>query len=126
MRLIELRANKKSFHTVTFNQNGITVIAAIKETEDQKKTYNSVGKSLTIALIHFCLGSNSNKEFLKLEDWIFTLDFKIGSEEFTSIRSTINQKEIELNGEKYTLKEFNKILEEKLFRIKANTKYVTF
>lgn len=126
MRLIELRANKKSFHTVTFNQNGITVIAAIKETEDQKKTYNSVGKSLTIALIHFCLGSNSNKEFLKLEDWIFTLDFKIGSEEFTSVRSTINQKEIELNGEKYTLKEFNKILEEKLFRIKENTKYVTF
>ena len=53
MRLIELRANKKSFHTVTFNQNGITVIAAIKETEDQKKTYNSVGKSLTIALINF-------------------------------------------------------------------------
>jgi uncharacterized protein YydD (DUF2326 family) len=126
MRLIELRANKKSFHTVTFNPNGITVIAAIKETEDQKKTYNSVGKSLTIALIHFCLGSNSNKEFLKLEDWIFTLDFKIGSEEFTSVRSTINQKEIELNGEKYTLKEFNKILEEKLFRIKENTKYVTF
>lgn len=126
MRLIELRANKKSFHTVTFNPNGITVIAAIKETEDQKKTYNSVGKSLTISLIHFCLGSNSNKEFLKLEDWIFTLDFKIGSEEFTSIRSTINQKEIELNGEKYSLKEFNKILEEKLFRIKENTKYVTF
>ena len=126
MRLIELRANKKSFHTVTFNPNGITVIAAIKETEDQKKTYNSVGKSLTIALIHFCLGSNSNKEFLKLEDWIFTLDFKIGSEEFTSIRSTINQKEIELNGEKCSLKEFNKILEEKLFRIKENTKYVTF
>lgn len=126
MRLIELRANKKSFHTVTFNPNGITVIAAIKETEDQRKTYNSVGKSLTIALIHFCLGSNTNKQFLKLEDWIFTLDFKIGSEEFTSVRSTINQKEIELNGEKYTLKEFNKILEEKLFRIKENTKYVTF
>lgn len=126
MRLIELRANKKSFHTVTFNPNGITVIAAIKETQDQRKTYNSVGKSLTIALIHFCLGSNSNKEFEKLEDWIFSLDFKIGNEEFTSIRSTINQKEIELNGDKYSLKEFNKILEEKLFRIKENTKYVTF
>ncbi len=126
MRLIELRANKKSFHTVTFNPNGITVIAAIKETEDQRKTYNSVGKSLTIALVHFCLGSNTNKEFEKLEDWIFTLDFKIGNEEFTSVRSTINQKEIELNDEKYTLKEFNKILEEKLFRIKENTKYVTF
>ena len=127
MRLIELRANKKSFHTVTFNPNGITVIAAIKETEDQKKTYNSVGKSLTIALIHFCLGSNSNKEFeAKLNDWEFFLDFQIGTENYTVKRSTNDQKEIELNGEKYSLKEFNKILEEKLFRIKENTKYVTF
>ncbi|MNX78247.1 hypothetical protein D3C86_1098260 [compost metagenome] len=126
MRLIELRANKKSFHTVSFNPNGITVIAAIKETEDQRKTYNSVGKSLTIALIHFCLGSNPNKEFEKLEDWIFSLDFKIGNENFTAIRSTINQKEIELNDKKYSLKEFNKFLEEKLFKITENTKYVTF
>ncbi len=126
MRLIELRANKKSFHNVSFNPNGITVIAAIKETQDQRKTYNSVGKSLTIALIHFCLGSNSNKEYEKLEDWIFTLDFEIENEKFTAVRSTKNQKEIELNGVKYSLKEFNKILEEKLFRIKENTKYVTF
>jgi len=126
MRLIELRANKKSFHTVTFNPNGITVIAAIKETQDQRKTYNSVGKSLTIALIHFCLGSNPNKEFEKLEDWLFSLDFQIENENFTSSRSTRNQKEIELNGKKYSLKEFNKFLEEKLFRIKENTKYVTF
>lgn len=127
MRLIELRANKKSFHTVSFNSNGITVIAAIKETEDQRKTYNSVGKSLTIALIHFCLGSNSNKEFeLKLIDWIFFLDFQIGTENYTVKRSTNNQKEIELNGQVYSLKEFNKILESKLFRIKENTKYVTF
>jgi len=126
MRLIELRANKKSFHTISFNPNGITVIAAIKETQDQRKTYNSVGKSLSIALIHFCLGSNANIEFEKLEDWIFTLEFKIENEKFTATRSTKNQKEIELNGEKYSVKEFNKILEEKLFRIKENTKYVTF
>nr|WP_315170476.1 DUF2326 domain-containing protein [uncultured Flavobacterium sp.] len=126
MRLIELRANKKSFHTISFNPNGITVIAAIKETQDQRKTYNSVGKSLSIALIHFCLGSNPNKEFEKLEDWIFTLDFKIGDEKFTAIRSTKNQKEIQLNNKKYQLKEFNKFLEEKLFKIKENTKYISF
>lgn len=126
MRLIELRANKKSFQTVSFNPNGITIIAAIKETQDQRKTYNSVGKSLTIALIHFCLGSNPNKEFEKLEDWTFTLDFQIENENFTATRSTKNQKEIELNGKKYSFKEFNKNLEEKLFRIKENTKYITF
>lgn len=127
MRLIELRSNKKSFHTVTFNPTGITVIAAIKETEDQKKTYNSVGKSLTIALVHFCLGCNSNKEFeIKLNDWIFYLDFQIGNEKFTASRSTNNQKEITLNDKVYTLKEFNKYLEGLLFRIKENTKYISF
>jgi uncharacterized protein YydD (DUF2326 family) len=127
MRLIELRANKKSFHTVTFNPKGITVIAAMKETDDQKKTYNSVGKSLSIALVHFCLGSNSNKEFeTKLNDWIFYLDFQVGLEKYTAIRSTNNQKEIKLNDKVYTLKEFNKFLEGKLFRIKENTKYVSF
>jgi uncharacterized protein YydD (DUF2326 family) len=126
MRLIELRANKNSFHTVSFNPDGITVIAAIKETSEQRKTYNSVGKSLTIALIHFCLGSNPNKEFEKLEDWIFTLDFRIGDEKFTAIRSTNNQREIELNGKIYTLKEFNKILEKKVFRINENSKSITF
>lgn len=127
MRLIELRSNKKSFHTVTFNPTGITVIAAIKETEDQKKTYNSVGKSLTIALVHFCLGCNSNKEFdIKLNDWIFYLDFQIGNEKFTASRSTNNQKEITLNGKVYTLKEFNKYLEGLLFRIKEDTKYISF
>jgi len=127
MRLIELRANKKSFHTVTFNPNGINVIAAIKETEDQKKTYNSVGKSLTVALIHFCLGSNPNKEFeTKLNDWVFYLDFQIGNDKYTVSRSTKNQKEIELNKKVYILKEFNKLLESKLFRIKENTKYISF
>jgi uncharacterized protein YydD (DUF2326 family) len=127
MRLIELRANKESFQTVTFNPSGINIIAAIKETEDQRKTYNSVGKSLTVALIHFCLGSNGNKEFEdKLNDWVFYLDFQIGNKKFTAIRACANQKEIELNKTCFTIKEFNNLLEKELFRIKENTKYVTF
>lgn len=127
MRLIELRANKESFHTVTFNPNGITIIAAIKETTDQRKTYNSVGKSLTVALVHFCLGSNSNKEFeSKLSDWIFYLDFQIGNNQYTAIRSTANQKEIELNGKVYTIKEYNKYLEKELFRVRESCKFISY
>lgn len=127
MRLIELRANKPSFHTVSFNPSGITIIAAIKETNDQRKTYNSVGKSLTVALIHFCLGSNPNREFEeKLSDWIFSLDFQIGNKKYTAVRSTVNQKEIELNGKKYTLREFNNYFEIELFRIKDNSKFISF
>lgn len=127
MRLIELRANKKSFHTVSFNSSGISIIAAIKETNDQRKTYNSVGKSLTVALVHFCLGSNSNNEFeTKLNDWIFFLDFQIGNKNYTATRSTENQKEIELNGVKYSIKDYNKYLEKELFRIEENSKYISF
>jgi len=127
MRIIELRANKKSFHTVRFNPNGLTIIAAIKQTTDQKKTYNSVGKSLTVSLVHFCLGSNPNNEFeTKLGDWIFYLDFQINDKEYTAIRSTANQKEIELNGKLYTIKEYNKFLEKELFRIKDNSKFISF
>lgn len=127
MRLIELRANMASFHTVRFKPNGISIIAAIKETNDQRKTYNSVGKSLTVALVHFCLGSNSNKELEeKLKDWIFWLDFEIDGKKYTAKRSTANQKEIELNGRGLSLKEFNRVMEKELFRIKDNLKYISF
>ena len=70
MRLIELRANQESFHTITFNRTGVSIIRAVKKNEDKRSTYNSTGKSLTIYLIHFCLGaseSNELKEKLSLK-----------------------------------------------------------
>ena len=77
MKLISLTSNKDSFNPVTFNEKGLSIIAAVKRTSDQRKTYNSVGKSLTISLIHFCLGSSSSEEFKeKLPEWEFYLDFK--------------------------------------------------
>jgi len=57
MRLIELRANKDSFKTVKFNNKGMSLIVAKKRTDSEKNTYNSVGKSLIVALIHFCLAA---------------------------------------------------------------------
>lgn len=127
MRLIELRSNQPSFKTVRFNPTGISIIAAIKETSDQKKTYNSVGKSLTSALVHFCLGSQSNKELeIKLPEWEFSLDFQISEIRYTSTRSTSNQKEIDLNGKTFSLKDFNKFIQEKLFNIPSNSKLLSF
>lgn len=37
MRLVELRANKESFNTVCFNAEGVSIIAAIKETSKKRK-----------------------------------------------------------------------------------------
>lgn len=36
MQLIELRANKETFHTITFQQSRCVVIRAIKVSEDKK------------------------------------------------------------------------------------------
>lgn len=127
MQILELRSNKESFHPIRFKPTGISIIAAIKETNDQKKTYNSVGKSLSISLIHFCLGSNANKEFEeKLIDWVFTLDFKIGQKKFSASRSTFNQKEILLNNVKYTLDNFKKTIEKEFFFFPENSKFISF
>lgn len=128
MRLIELRANHDSFHTVKFNQTGISIIASIQLTKDKKKTYNSVGKSLTISLIHFCLGAKTTPDLKeKLSNWIFYLDFKIYSETFTAERSVENSDTILLNNKEYSLKAYTKLLETKLFAIQSDKpKYISF
>jgi uncharacterized protein YydD (DUF2326 family) len=48
MQLIELRANKESFNTVTFNADSVSIIAAVKQTAERRKTFNSVGSSYRI------------------------------------------------------------------------------
>ncbi|WP_163322360.1 DUF2326 domain-containing protein [Draconibacterium mangrovi] len=127
MRLVELRANKESFNTIPFNPTGVSIISAIKETDEKRKTFNSVGKSLTIALIHFCLGSNPYPEFEeKLKEWEFSLDFKIKGVEYTARRACENQSEIFLNEEKLTLDKFRKNLENELFDIPEDSKYISF
>ena len=62
MRLIELRANNAGFKTVKFKQIGLSLIVGTrthpaKESEDER-SYNGVGKSLLVEIVHFCLGSS--------------------------------------------------------------------
>jgi uncharacterized protein YydD (DUF2326 family) len=109
VRLLELRANKPSFRTVTFNQTGVTLILGKKSKPndwDRKKTYNGVGKSLIIALIHFCLGAKCKKAFKeKLDDWSFELDIQFQKEKVTLSRSPSNEKIIHWNLEPLSLAE---------------------
>ncbi|MBX7044733.1 MAG: DUF2326 domain-containing protein [Ignavibacteria bacterium] len=132
MQLIKLYSNKDSFRNILFNENGLSIILAKQEkdfedSKDLKKTYNSLGKSLSIALLHFCLGSNKVEEFSeKLADWVFLLDFKIGEEFFTSQRSCEDQNKIVLNGEELGIKEFNKKLGEKVFYLNNTMKHLSF
>lgn len=128
MRLIELRANQDSFHTITFNRTGVSIIRAIKKNEDKKSTYNSTGKSLLIYLIHFCLGASENNELKeKLPEWEFYLDIEIENVLYTITRNTWSQKMVKLNDEEYKLNEFTEFLQSKVFfNIPEKFKYLSF
>lgn len=121
MRLICLSANQPSFQTVHFKPSGISIIVGKKEgdsAKNRKGTYNGVGKSLIIALIHFCLGSNEKKGLTKpLKGWVFTLEFQINNQLYTSMRSTHEPSKIFLNGRAYKLESFRDYLEELLFEL---------
>mgnify|MGYP003586317487 CR=1 FL=1 len=127
MRLIELRANKDSFKTVKFNNKGMSLIVAKKRTDSEKNTYNSVGKSLIVALIHFCLAAKKNPAFEEnLKDWIFYLDFEVNGNKFTSSRSTDKQEIIYVNDKPMTLKEFRDFFAKEVFYINSQIQNLSF
>lgn len=127
MKLIELRANQPTFKTVSFNETGISLIVGKKRSEDKKKSYNSIGKSLTIAIIHFCLASNKIEAFeKKLPNWEFQLEFKVDEVVYISKRSTNEQNKIYLNDEEMSLDKFRKLLAKEIFFITEPVKYLTF
>lgn len=131
MQLISLTANKDSFKPVVFNSTtGINLIVANQkdpEKSDKGDTTNGVGKSLLIALIHFCLGSSTKKAFKEsLSGWEFTLKFKIKNTEYTSIRNTDKQTKIKLNGEELSTKEFNGKLKRLVFEIPDEISELSF
>jgi uncharacterized protein YydD (DUF2326 family) len=120
MRLIKVSANKNSFKTVYFNRTGLSLIVGVRtaagEPEADERSYNGVGKSLLVEIVHFCLGSNSNSAFQnQLIDWEFSLDFEIGDMRFVATRDTGKQREISLNGKSFKLKAFNEYIEKLVF-----------
>ena len=129
MKLISLTANKQSFHPVIFRE-GINIIVgkqAVSQNENDGNTYNGVGKSLAIHLVHFCLGSNAINSFSqKLSNWEFTLRFFIGADEYYSKRNTDEQDKIELNGEILKLSEFRKRMFRLCFDAEDDIRYLTW
>ena len=130
MRLIALSANRPSFQTVRFNPRGPSFILAQQrnpESSDSKRTYNGVGKSLIIALIHFCLGSGKKKEFeTALPGWKFSLRFEIGGKTYTATRATEQQDDIDLNGTVYSPRKLGEALGARCFEIPDSGKNLTW
>ncbi|MFZ2025770.1 MAG: DUF2326 domain-containing protein [Microgenomates group bacterium] len=129
MYLEELSANKDTFHTVRF-QPGLNLIVGIKhdqKSKDLNKTYNGVGKSLIVRLVHYCLGSEpipGIKE--KLPDWTFTLKFKIKDEHYTVTRSVENNDKVLLNENYITISELKDKLGREIFGLDNKIPFLSY
>ncbi len=121
MRLLKLYSNNESFKTVEFNPTGLSIIVGKMEnkaTVNRKSTYNGVGKSLIIALVNFCLGSNAKENMTKpLVDWEFYLDFQINDEKYTVKRKMNDPNKILLNNKPLSLDAYKDLLEPLVFDI---------
>lgn len=128
MRLVRLSSNMPTFRSVTFNRSGLSLIIAEQKSPktNRTNTYNGVGKSLMLELLHFCLGSNTKKNFIKhLPEWIFILDVEIDGENHTITRST-DSKELSLDGNRITLSHLRDFLERACFEIPQTITHLSF
>lgn len=136
MQLIRLSSNMNSFHTIEFKEGLNFIVGKQANPNDKNKsnTFNGVGKSLIVYIIHFCLGSNKIDAFeKKIPGWEFTLEFSNNGNNYKSLRNTSSQNEIYLNDEKLTLPKFRSKflkeafgLEEKINNLTFNTLFPRF
>ena len=127
MRLIRLSANHQTFKTVNFNRTGITIIVGSKTKDSKSVTYNGVGKSLIAEIIHFCLGSNKNKEFeKKIPNWIFSLEIETSTNLHKISRNTSNQAVVLLDEQEIKLPSLNQWLEQHCFFIPRGVPGLSF
>lgn len=125
MRLTKLYANHQSFREVKFNPTGLTLIVGSKSTKGS--TYNGVGKSLIVELLHFCLGSNKNDEFeKKIPQWEFSLEFQIQGHDHVVSRNTSNQGVAYLDHKEIKISELNSWFESRLFSIPEGIPGLTY
>ena len=113
VRLVKLSSDYPGFKTINFKEKGISFIAGCEQKKSETSTYNGVGKTLSIVLIDFCLGSTALDDLKKL-NCNFFLTVIINGINYEFKRNTIDHKNISINNEQYSLEKFKKKLEEML------------
>lgn len=111
MTLLELKCNNPKFKTLTFKE-GLNIIAGIKLTGNIKKTYNGIGKSMSLNLIQYILGANIEskkiKNFLKTYGE-FTLTFEHKGKKYKIVKDFSNG-DYYVNDEKIKSGDYSKYL----------------
>ena len=129
MRLLKLSANKPTFRTVDFRPEGLSLLVAEQQSSKsaQTRTYNGVGKTLMLELLHYCLGSTKRTAFEKhLKDWVFTLTLDVQGTEHTITRSADKPGEIGLDKKQLSLTQLREFLEPAAFDAALNTPDLSF
>lgn len=132
MQLLKVYSNRESFKTVKFNRTGLSFIIAKQKnpgTSEAGKTYNGVGKSLLVRIIHFCLGAGKKdyESFCeKLPGWEFYLDFELGGNAYTVERSTDTPEKMILNDKELSIDKFNSLMEQLCFDIPHDISFLSF
>jgi uncharacterized protein YydD (DUF2326 family) len=106
MKLLKLSSNNPGFKTLIF-ESGLNIVAGLQLTEADKQTYNGIGKSLSLHLIHLMLGSSLDKSDAnekKLSDFlstygVFTLNFEHQNKEY-KITKDFSEKHYTVNNKK--------------------------
>lgn len=110
MRLLQLTSDNPKFRTLNFN-NGLNIVVGTQLSDEQKKTINGIGKSLSLTLIHYIFGSKfkttSEKKLKKyLSSYgIFQLSFIHNDEEYI-IKKDFSKPEFYINEEKVLQKDY--------------------
>src|SRR5436853_6652470 len=129
MRLISLSANQATFRAITFNRTGLSLIVAEQRTprSNNTSTYNGVGKSLLLELLHCCMGAQVNKNVQPhLREWEFYLSVDVEGSEHTIARSFEDPSKVRIDGDELSLTRYKEWLTLACFDTKANAKHISF
>lgn len=112
MKLLQLKSDNPKFKTLDFNPN-LNIIAGLQLSDEDKKTFNGIGKSLSLTLIHLIFGSKldvkKSKE-KKLKNYLknygtFYLTFKHNNIDY-EISKNFSRPEFYINNRKINAKDY--------------------
>ncbi len=108
MKLLKLSSDNPKFKTLNFN-DGLNILAGLQLTSSEKKTYNGIGKSFSLNLIHLLLGAKLDKtkqKEKKIYDFlaaygVFALEFSHNSVSY-KIEKDFSETHFLIDGNKVT------------------------
>ncbi len=121
MKLLKLSSDNPTFKTIQF-KSGLNILAGLQLTSAEKKTYNGVGKSFSLKLIHLLFGSTLSKrtqQDKKIFDFLsrygfFFLEFSHRGKDY-KIQKNFANPHFLLNEKKYSKPSYIKVLRDVFF-----------